>query len=124
MPYKINWEKDGVLVKFNGVFSYNENMDANIELYSDSKFENLKYIVWDLSEVSEFDITKEEAEIASMHDKLASSRLPKMKMAILVVDKQLRRLADNYVATSRNNIKGWTFLVSDNIESIRTWVTS
>jgi len=124
MPYEINWEKEGVLVKFNGTFDYKENMNANIELYSNSKFKNLKYIIWDLSKVSEVSMTEEEAYIAAMHDKLASLRLPQVKMALLAVDKRLKELCYQYVAHSQNIIKEWTFMVSDNIESIRTWVTS
>ncbi len=124
MPYEINWEKKGVLVRFNGIFSYKENMNANIELYSDSKFENLKYIIWDLSKISEVNINEEEAKITGMQDKLTASKLPEVKMAIVALDKRVKNLCHEYVAYSQNINKGWTFMVSDNLESIRTWVSS
>ena len=37
MPYEINWEKKGVLVRFWDTFDYNANVNASIDLYKDPR---------------------------------------------------------------------------------------
>ncbi len=124
MPYEINWEKNGVLVRFSGTFDYNENANATIEIYSAPKFEDVKYAIWDLSGISELNMTKDEAVLAAMHDQFASSRLPHIKMALLAQDEPTRQICEAYVARCQSSRMGWEFMVSGSIESIRTWVVS
>jgi len=69
-------------------------------------------------------MTEEEATLAAIQDKLISSRLPQVKMALLAQDKHSRRLCDQYVASYNSRVTGWDFMVSDSMENIRTWVAS
>ncbi|MDM8524038.1 hypothetical protein QUF80_11780 [Desulfococcaceae bacterium HSG8] len=124
MSYQIKWEEKGVIVRFSGIYSFKEDSDANIEMYSDSRFENLNYIIWDMSGISELNMTEEEAGLTSMQDRLASSRLPHVKMALLAQDKPTRKICEHYIAKCRNDKLGWEFLISDSMESIRSWATS
>lgn len=124
MSYAINWESEGVLVRFSETYSYEEDSNANMEIYSASQFENLKYIIWDLSGISELKMTDEEAVTTSMQDRLASSRLPHVKVALLAQDKPTLKICENYIARCRNYQMDWEFMVFDNMESIRRWVAS
>ena len=122
MPYEINWEVNGVLVRFLGTFNFKENNNATIEILDAPQFESRKYIIWDLSGISEQNMTEEEAALAAMHDKIISSRLPQVKMALLAHTKHTRRICDQYIARCRSSQMLWDFMVSDSMENIRTWV--
>ena len=117
-------ESNGALVSFWGTFDYKTCIDANMELYGDSSFEGLTYVVWDLSNISEQKMTKEEAALVAMHDKLASSRLPKLKMAILARDERTRHIWETYIACCQNRQLDWAFLNTDNLEEIRSWIAT
>jgi hypothetical protein len=123
MPYDINWEANGVHVRFQRIFNLKNNNSATIELLNDSRFEGLKYIIWDLSDISELDITETEASMLSIEDKLITSRLPKVKMALFAPDKQVCSICFQYVASSLHQEKiKWDFWVSDSMENIRAWI--
>jgi hypothetical protein len=124
MPYEINWEKNGVLMRFLGIFNLKENNNATIEILDAPQFESVKYIIWDLSGISEQNMTEDEAVLVSMQDKLISSRLPKVKMALFAQDEHVRRICDKYVAGCHSRLTGWDFMVSDSMEKIRTWFAS
>ncbi len=119
MSYQIKWEEEGVLVRFSGIYSFEEDTNANIEIYSNSQFENINYIIWDLSGISELSMTEDEAYLTSMQDRLASSRLPHVKMALLAQDKPTRKICERYITKCQNDKSSWKFLISDNMESIR-----
>ena len=124
MPYRIQWEKNGVLVRFWGTFNFKENNNATIAILENHRFENLKYIIWDLSDIFVQDMTRAEASLAAMHDLLIASRLPHVKMALLAKDKRTLRICDQYVIRCSRAIKGWEFRVSDSMANIRTWIVS
>ena len=124
MSYEIKWESKGVLVRFSGYYSFEEDSNANMEICSAPQFENLKYIIWDLSSISELQMTGEEAVVTSMQDRLAASRLPHVKVALLAQDKPTRKICDHYIARCRNYQMSWEFMVFDSMENIRSWVTA
>lgn len=124
MPYEINWEMNGVLVRFLGTFNHKENNNATIEILNAPQVEGLKYIIWDLSDISTQKMTEDEAALAAMQDQLASFRLPHIKMALLAQDEQSHRICNRYITSYHSRLTGWDFMVSDNMESIRTWIAS
>ncbi len=124
MPYMLHLENNGVRVQFSGILCDKENYKATLELYSLPHFGELKYIIWDLSGISKLNMTAKETDVASSHDKLASSRLQQTKVAFVANNKSTWKLCDEYIAQSTNRNLKWDFKVFDNIESVRTWVSS
>ena len=124
MPYEIIWGTNGILVQFWGSYDHKVSTRANIEIYSDSRFKGLKYAIWDLSGISELRITVDEAVIPAMQDKLASERLPNLKLAMIVQDEPARKICNSYVAHCQNSGMEWEFMVADSMECIRAWGAS
>jgi hypothetical protein len=94
LPYNINWEMNIVIVRFLGTFNLKEKNNATIAILDVPQFESVKYIIWDLSGISEQNMTEDEAVLAFIQDKLISSRLTKAKMALLAQDEHVRRICD------------------------------
>jgi hypothetical protein len=122
MPYKINWEKNGVVVRFSGIFDYEVNKNANCEIYEDSQCNSINYAIWDTSGVSEVVLIESEFNKLAMQDNIGSDRLPKLKMAILAQNNDIHRFFKQYINTYHNRLTGWDFMVSDNMEDIKSWI--
>ena len=123
-PYEINWEKNGVLVRFFYKFDYNANIDANIDIYKDPRSKYLKYAIWDTSKATELSMTETEVKVIAEQDVTESSRFPKIKMALFAPDKNIRSMCKQYCVHCQSRRIGWEFMVSDSLKSIRIWVTS
>ncbi len=124
MPYEINWEEHGVVVQFTGRFDFEVNKNANCKVWEDSRCESLKYAIWDATGISESVMSKNDFNILAMQDHIGSSRLPKLKMALVAQGKDLRRLFEYYTNNYHSRLTGWDFMVSDSMENIRNWITS
>lgn len=124
MTYKVDWEKNGVLVKFWGIFNYQVNTNANTEVSGDRRLKDLKYAIWDLSGISDVQFPQAHIEMAAIQDQLISYRLPRLKLALLATKKRTRHLCAQYLAQYHTRQTGWQFMVSDDMEKIRAWVGS
>jgi hypothetical protein len=124
MPYEINWEENGVVVKFRGTFTFEVNNDASLELLNSNQLEGLKYIIWDLSDISKMGMTIDDAVLAAMQDQLVSSRLPHVKMALIATDQSTRNVCYEYVTGCRNRKVGWSFKISHSMDRVRTWIAA
>lgn len=124
MQYVIEWEKNGVLVRFLGIYDFKTNADASLEFLNDARCENINYAIWDFSTVFEQKMSDEEVDLTASHDQLISSRLPPIKMALLAQSNDTHKLANRYVASYGASHTGWDFKVFDTMEEIRSWVQS
>ena len=120
--YEINWEKNGVLVRFLDTFDYNANINARLDIYKDPRINYLKYAIWDTSKVTESSFTEDEIDLIAGQDVKGSSRFPKIKMALFAPDKNIRSMCEQYCAHCQSRGMDWEFMVSDSMKSIRTWI--
>ena len=123
-PYEINWEKNGVLVRFLNRFDYNANVNANIDLYKDPRCKYITYAIWDTSKISEYFLTEDELNLIAGQGRGKSLSVPKIKMAFFTPDKNLRSICEQCCAFCQSRQASWEFMVSDSMKSIRTWVIS
>lgn len=124
MPYEINWEKNGTLVRFWGLFDFKVNSEAAIDIFNDPRNQDLKYVIWDTSDVSDVHMANGETSILSMQDQLGALRLPKIKLAMFAAAKDTRTICEQYCAHYQSRQAGWEFMISDSMENIRNWVVS
>ena len=122
--YEINWEKNGVHVRFWDTFDYNANVNANIDLYKDPRCKYITYAIWDTSKITEYFLTEDELNLIAGQGRGKSLSVPKIKMAFFAPDKNLRSICEQCCAYCQSQQAGWDFMVSDSMKSIRTWVTS
>jgi len=62
MTFNIKWGKKAVHVKFRGIVTAQDLIDANNYLISNSEFENIHNQIFDFLDISDFLITKEDIE--------------------------------------------------------------
>ncbi|MBN1597239.1 MAG: hypothetical protein JW894_03020 [Bacteroidales bacterium] len=61
MTFFVNWNADGVIVKFEGTLTFDLIMKVNDFLTGNSQFDSILYQVWDFRKVTTVAITKEDA---------------------------------------------------------------
>ena len=58
MPYELIWEARGVLCRFSGIASDDDLRQANFDIYSNPKFEEIDYELVDFTDVTEFNVER------------------------------------------------------------------
>ena len=94
-------------MRFWDSFDHQENSNATIELVGDPQFEGLNYIIWDLSDIAELNMTREEIVVTATYDQLISSRLPQVKLALFAQDEQALNVCKQYIACYQTRQTGW-----------------
>ncbi len=124
MPYKISWTENGVEVQFSGIFDFEVNKNANLEIYEDPRCETITYAIWDASGISVASATEAEFSLFAMQDQIGSSRLPSLKLAMLAKDTETRRLFRFYANNYNTRLTGWNIKVFDSMDKLRSWIAS
>lgn len=124
MTYQLKWLKRGVIATFSGVFSAMENSRANTEVYSDIRSDDLQYQIWDLLNISDIEMTELQVDVPAFIDKIASIRLPNIKMALVAVDEKTIKLCNKYIHISVTGGSPWQFQIFNSLEEAKKWVSS
>lgn len=124
MPYQIKWEENGVYVKFSGDFDFKTSVSANSEILDDPRGNGIRYAIWDTTDIASVSLTEDEARLIASRDQVTSTRLLRIKVAIVARDHVMAHLSELYCASYRSTGTGWDFKISDSLDSLRVWVNS
>ena len=122
MTYQLNWEINGVIAHFTGVFDLNTSNSADNEFYFDSRSNDVKFAIWDLSDIERIDFPLSHAEFPAIRDVVCSDRIPGLKFGIIVNDEQSAAFILQYINKSVAMGSPWKFKVAGSIEEIREWI--
>jgi len=121
MPYTNNWEENGLYRKFTGTINGIEILEANLKLHIDSRFNNIKYVLNDFTEVSDLRIETKHTNAYAASDKVISDRMLGLKIAIVVISELQINLANAYQEEMKNsNFKCEIFA---SLDDAYKWVT-
>ena len=121
MPYSTRWEARGVVWKFSGRVTGAELLNANHEIYGDSRFDQMAYQIVDLTEVERFDVTEEDMVVVAANDRAAALSRADVKVAIATRDEIVRQLSSLYEAASATS--PWEQKVFETVAAARAWVS-
>jgi len=119
MSHTNNWETNGLYRKFSGILCGDEILNSNFELHTDPRFQDIKYIINDFLDVTEFSIKTTHTSAYAKSDEIISNAKIKLRIAILVTNPELIDLANDY----RNKMKDCSFdcEIFQTIEEARKW---
>ncbi len=127
MSYQVNWELNGVYVRFDGVFDGRSNNAANEEIYSDPRVDNIDFQIWDLTEIDGIDIDEDDIEYAAGMDcSAASSHVRNIKLALITNEKDefSTQACLHYIEAVTACEISWDIKLFHDLESARNWVIS
>jgi hypothetical protein len=120
MMDKINWEPRGVIITFSDVVDGEELFQASEEIYSDERFDNIHYQIFDYSKVTEFNVGVEWVTKLAAWDKAAALSNPSMKLAGVATDEVTQMLSSLYQAESLNS--PWEIQMFASLDEAQQWV--
>lgn len=121
MPHTNTWKPGGLYRKFTGEITGAEILEANFALYDDPKFQNIKYVINDFTEITDHSVETSHTEVYAKTDDLISDTKGELKVALVVNQAAHISLANNY----RELMKDTSFEceIFQTVEDARNWVS-
>ena len=120
MKDKTTWVPKGVIITFSDVVDGEELFQAAEELYSDERFDNIRYQIWDNTKVTEFKVEVDWMIKIAAWDKAAALSNPNMKVAIVALVEMTQTLTSLYQAESFTS--SWEIQMFSTMDEAQQWV--
>lgn len=122
MTFNINWTKKGVYVKFRGLVTAQDLIDANNYIISNANFDVISYQIFDFLNIEGFKITSYDINVIGVMDKAQAEFKQEMKVAIVTQDEYVKQITLEYnqIMTESN----WITQIFGNYESAKDWAIS
>ena len=104
----------------NDVVDGEELFNTGEALYSDERFYNIRYQIFDLTRVTEFNVSVDWMTKIAAWDKAAALSNPYMKLAIVATDETAQMLIKLYEAES--SASTWKIQMFNSIDDAQKWV--
>lgn len=121
MPYSSNWEHNGVYRRYSGMVSGVELIEASLDMYADSRFDEINYLIADFSQVDGFNISMEEVEKLAHFNTAAAKTNGNIKTALVINDESAKSLVSIYDIVTEANNSPWENKVFSSIDEARHW---
>ena len=122
MTFNINWDKNGVYVKFRGVVNAQDLIDANNYVISNANFELINYQIFDFLDIEEFKITSYDISIIGIMDKSQTSVKEEMKVAIVTQSDYIKEITTEYDQIMSGS--NWETRIFPSYETALEWVST
>lgn len=119
MPYKLDWEHDGIYWKYYGKVSGKEIIEASTAIYGDPRFDTIKYKLVDFLDAETINMDKDEVALIAYQHRSAERANPYVKNAI-VIKPSGRELANNFAAFFSNSY--WDVQIFQNLDEANNWL--
>lgn len=120
MTFTINWGKNGVSLKFRGIITDQDLIDANNYIISNASFESINYQIFDFSDIEDFKVTSYDISIIGILDKSQVEFTKDMKVAFVTQDDYVKDIVsefDQILASSK-----WVSKTFPTLEDAKKWV--
>lgn len=124
MAYRTIWETNGILWEFSGTVSFEEVSSATSEMYNSFRFDDLKYFIWDGTNIDAFDLSYHHIEIRAAIANASSSYKRDLKGVFISNSQIVRERLTYYIQKSRELNSTWDFKLFSTVEEARIWLSS
>ena len=121
MSYENIWEKSGVYRKYYNGINGKELIQAIEDVLSHKLFNTVNYVINDMLQVTEHDVTTADVITLSKMDREAVLINPSIKVAIVATVPTIKVLASLYGDLMSNT--PYPCKIFDNIDDARVWVS-
>ncbi len=118
MAYQNVWEKRGIYRKYQGFITGLDLLNAVREVEGDARFDQIRYVINDFSEVTEQAISQQDLEEVAALDYAAAFSNPNIRLAVVATDPSITEMASLYSEFSDSPYPTEIF---SEIESARAW---
>ncbi len=122
MPYVIIWENKGIRWKFHGVVTSAESAESNLAIYSDPRFDTIRYQIADFSGATDVSFLEKDMKKIAYLDQAAGRSNPRIKVALVASDQKIRSLLEAYIKHSQGS--PWETRLFDAVEFAEQWLSA
>ena len=119
MSYAITWSTEGVIWTFSGVLTGEDAIQANLDIYGDPRFDDLRYQIVDISGVERFELSSEALETAAAMDEAAALNNSHIVVAVVAPGQMALLAAQTYKSAMRT--ASWKTEIFGSLEEARDW---
>lgn len=119
MSYQNIWEKKGLHRTFTGKITGAEVLSSNLQAHGDERFDQLKYVLNDFTQIESFEVSEIDISIIAATDNAATLSNPGLKIAIVTTDEKLLSWANLYLGKSPYPCK-----IFNNTVNALSWVST
>jgi len=120
MPHTLSWRDGGLFRTFTGMVTGTEILESNLEMHGDRRFDEIKYVINDLSQINDFDISTDDITALQTVDRVAEYSNARLKIAIIVSNNEaLIELATLYRKSMQDN--AYEAEIFANLEEAHKW---
>ncbi len=120
MSYNITWKPGGVIWTFYGTLTGQDGVKANLEIYGDPRFDDLRYGIVDLSSVKQHVLSDDDVEAAAALDAAATINNRRLIIAIVASENESVKFAETYKIAMSDTT--WTVEIFKSMQDAEDWV--
>ncbi len=119
MGFNIKWINSNPIVTYSGVVNYETIINSNNAIIGDARFDEMKYQIFDHSQVDKLVITQKELEMIGVLDKNSAVWNKKVKVALIFKDIKTEERIRKYLEIMAQT--QWKVKVFDNYKEAEKW---
>lgn len=119
--FQYKWIDCNFIVSFLGDIGFKDIVEANNIIFGDIRFDQMKYQIFDYSQINSVDLKVDIAEVISRLDLAAKVWNNKVKVATVTPDPDLKKLIANYNEKMADS--PWLTKTFDTLEEAMQWCT-
>jgi len=124
MPYELEWEDKGLLIKYSGVVSSVDIIMSNSEMTGVQKIESVEYLIYDFDTIKDIDLKESIVDIIKKFAERNNHINPLAKVAFVSNREDVTNLIESFISTSKPKIPHANYKNFTNIEEARRWTSS
>ena len=121
MAHLNKWEDKGLYREFKDHITGKEVLELNLTIQGDSRFDNLKYVINNFTQITDFDFSDIDIKLIAITDDVAALSNPRLKIALIVTLEPLLKLADSYCEYMKDS--PYICEIFDNLNDAKKWVS-
>mgnify|MGYP000629447507 CR=1 FL=1 len=121
MSYTLNWSQNGVEISFKDEIDYYEIFKAHNEIYGNSKFDDLRYIIINLMKVDNIKISQNQILMITSVDKGASRWNNQIKLSFVIKESEtaIKLRVTDYLDNMKDSI--WNIKMFNSLKHSLEW---
>lgn len=122
MSYENIWEKDGVYRKYSNCITGKEILQAVQDVHGSAQFDSICYVINDLLDVTEHDISHKEIKTIVAINRAAALTNPNIKVAVVATIPTIQDMVSLYCELMNNT--PFSCEEFTKLEDARKWATT
>ena len=120
MAYEILWEPEGIHKKYTGLVSGREMIESAQKIQSDRRFDEMRYVINDFSEISGHDLSVEAFLDLAASNYGAHASNPNCRIVFVTIDQGLTKMVEDTLMSP--GLSSYQVVVKPTVSEARDWL--